>query len=1022
MRMEWTSKQLEAINHTGENILVSAGAGSGKTAILSERVIRIIKDGSHINELLILTFTKAASEEMKERIRENIIKAKLDSELDLIDSSYITTFDSFALSMVKKYHYLVNVDKDISIMDSSILAIEKEKIIRKVLDKYYLNDEENILFLIKTLLRKDDELLVKGLDILLDKIDLEIDTYAYLNHVNNINSEERYKIIYSGYQDTIFNLVSNIENNILAMEDFIENEKEEQLVSKISNHFSTLVSAKSYDDIINFINEAPTLNTGKIANIDISQLKKEITEYYNELKKFCIYPNEEFISEKYQDSIRISNIMFKLLHEIYNEYSLFKKNNKMYSFMDIAKLAIQIFKENPTIAKEIKDSLKEIMIDEYQDTSSLQEEFMSYISNNNVYMVGDIKQSIYRFRYANPDLFKEKYKNYKVHNGGHLIDLNTNFRSRKEVLENVNEIFSRIMEEDIGGANYKVDHMIEFGNNNYLKEQLKESHDLEIYSYDKKDYGGLNSGEIEAFIVANDIRDKLIKGYHLVNKKDGKSYLASYKDFVVLVDKRSDFSNYKKIFEYFSIPTIMYENENIVGQDDMYIFRSLLILINSYKNNNYDSKFLHALISVGRSYLFELSDEEIYELVINKNYKDNVIYTTYQNLINKLNILSLKEIFNELIFVSNWYSKLINKGDAKSSEAKLSYLVNLASSLDKLEYSIDAVIEYFDVIEKKEISIEIPMSGEDIDAVRFMTIHNSKGLEFPVCYFLGFTNKFNTNETKDTFILTKDGIIVPFFTDKYKYPNVELYAYKNSYLTEEVSEKIRLLYVSLTRSKEKMIIVTDFNKLDKKEMSKSTCFNNFIININETLNKYVKVVNKDDLTINKDYKKYVASRPLKGENREYSYINIPNNMQEEITSKYSKELKSNDNDDILSKGNKLHNLLFEIDFKNPNYNHVDSNDKNIISRFINSQILDINNALNIYKEVEFIDENKHGFIDLVVEYENEYKIVDYKLSNINDDSYINQLRGYKEYLSKIVDKPISLFLYSLFKGDIKKID
>ena len=178
--MKWTNDQLEAINHSGENILVSAGAGSGKTAILSERVIRILKDGAHINELLILTFTKAASEEMKERIRDNIISAKLDKELDLIDSSYITTFDSFALSMVKKYHYLVNVDKDISIMDSSILSIEKERIIRSVLEKYYSNNDEDILFLIKTLLRKDDDLLVNGLDSLLDKIDLEIDTNKYL--------------------------------------------------------------------------------------------------------------------------------------------------------------------------------------------------------------------------------------------------------------------------------------------------------------------------------------------------------------------------------------------------------------------------------------------------------------------------------------------------------------------------------------------------------------------------------------------------------------------------------------------------------------------------------------------------------------------------------------------------------------------------------------------------------------------------------------------------------------------------
>ena len=1021
--MKWTNDQLQAINHSGENILVSAGAGSGKTAILSERVIRILKDGAHINELLILTFTKAASEEMKERIRDNIISAKLDKELDLIDSSYITTFDSFALSMVKKYHYLVNVDKDISIMDSSILAIEKERIIRSVLEKYYSNNDEDILFLIKTLLRKDDDLLVSGLDSLLDKIDLEIDTNKYLDNISKVDNNERFKIIYEGYLSTLFTLIRSIEDNIASMEDFIEGEKDEKLVSKISDHYSILLEAKSYNDIINFINNSPTLYTGKIANSDINELKKAVSEAYGELKKICLYESEEFIETKYKESYQLSQIIFKLLNEIYYKYSSFKKENKMYSFMDIAKLAIEIFKKNPNIASEIRSSLKEIMIDEYQDTSSLQEEFMSYISNNNMYMVGDIKQSIYRFRYANPDLFKSKYKNYKEHNGGYLIDLNTNFRSRKEVLDNVNEIFSRIMQEDIGGANYKKDHMIEFGNLNYLKEPLKESHDLEIYTYNKKDYGGLNAGEIEAFITANDIINKIKSGYKLVNKKDGKSYVASYKDFVILVDKRSDFSNYKKIFEYFSIPTIMYENENIVGQDDMYIFKSLLVLVNSYKNNNFDTNFIHAFYSVARSYLFSYTDNEIYNLILEKNFKDNTIYKTYESIISKLDFMSLKDIFNELIFLSNWYEKLIIKGDAKSSEAKLSYLINLANNLDKLEYTIETVINYFDVIEKKEISIEIPMSSEDIDAVRFMTIHNSKGLEFPVCYFLGFNNKFNTSETKDTFILTKNGIIIPFYTDKYRYPNVELYSYKNSYLTEEVSEKIRLLYVSLTRSKEKMIIVTDFDKAEKKDMEKSSCFNNFMINILEQLNKYIKPVNIDDLDINKDYKKYVANRKLSNKFSNFNYISIPNCKEEVITSKYSKELKLEDADDsILIRGNKLHNLLFEIDFKNPDYTGIDNNDKFIINRFINSDILNIKNSLNIFKELEFIDSDKHGFIDLVVEYENEYRIIDYKLSNIEDDNYISQLKGYKNYLSKMVNKPINLYLYSLFKGEAKKID
>ena len=220
-----------------------------------------------------------------------------------------------------------------------------------------------------------------------------------------------------------------------------------------------------------------------------------------------------------------------------------------------------------------------------------------------------------------------------------------------------------------------------------------------------------------------------------------------------------------------------------------------------------------------------------------------------------------------------------------------------------------------------------------------------------------------------------------------------------------------------------MIIVTDFDKAEKKDMEKSSCFNNFMINILEQLNKYIKPVNIDELDINKDYKKYVANRKLSNKFSNFNYISIPNCKEEVITSKYSKELKLEDADDsILIKGNKLHNLLFEIDFKNPDYTGIDNNDKFIINRFINSDILNIKNSLNIFKELEFIDSDKHGFIDLVVEYENEYRIIDYKLSNIEDDNYISQLKGYKNYLSKMVNKPINLYLYSLFKGEAKKID
>ena len=1022
-KIKWTSEQLEAINHEGENILVSAGAGSGKTAILSERVIRKLKDGTNINELLILTFTKAASEEMKDRIRKKIIANKLDDQLNLLDSAYITTFDSFALSIVKKYHYLLNLDKNVSLVDETILKIERSKIIDNVLSSYYKNKDKDFIDFVKAYLKKDDDLLKEGISSIIDKIELEIDSDAYFNKIKNMDLDTKYKVIFDTYLSSLFDLVNRVDDCLTNMEALIETKREEEYVAKCNNYYSSLVSAKSYNDIANYFASLERLNLPRSEiNKEINDIKKEITIIVNKIKDLAIYPNEQFIKENYYSTHTRSLTLLKLVQEVYNEYVDFKFTNQMFSFIDIAKLAIRIFKDFPLVANEVSSSLKEIMIDEYQDTSNMQEIFMSYISNNNMYMVGDIKQSIYRFRYANPELFKNKYSNYKLHNGGYLIDLNTNFRSRKEVLENINDIFSKIMDENLGGANYKKDHLIEYGNKSFLHDHItNQDNNLIIYNYDEKEYKGLSKSEIEGFIIANDISNKLKTGYLVFDEENGNR-VCKYNDFCVLVDKRSDFATYKKIFEYFNLPVNLYQNENIVGQDDLLAFNSILIIINGFITNDYNKEFIHAYYSLAKSYLFSLKDNEILKIIINSTYKDSIIYKKLEDIILNINKLSIKDLFKKIIFNLDWYNKLILKGEALSSEARLAYLLNLSSTLDSLGYDLGQVIEYFKDIKDKELEIVLPVNNDNENSIKFMTIHNSKGLEFPLCYFVGYSNKFNTQEIKDSFICSEDGLIIPFINDGIRYPNIEIFNYKDKYLLEEIGEKIRLLYVALTRSKEKMIMTIDLNNSDTKSLNDSSSFKDFMFSIKDSLNSVINNVNKDSLAVNPEYKKYVPNKNIENNYREYEYKEIIDTKEKIIKEKYSKELKLNNDDIILNKGTELHNILFQLDFKNPDYNNINSNNKYLISRFLKMDFLNINAAKKIYKEYEFIDNNKHGFIDLLIEYENEYKIIDYKLSNIDDNAYIDQLKGYKEYISKLVNKPINLYLYSLFKGTYKKID
>ena len=196
-----------------------------------------------------------------------------------------------------------------------------------------------------------------------------------------------------------------------------------------------------------------------------------------------------------------------------------------------------------------------------------------------------------------------------------------------------------------------------------------------------------------------------------------------------------------------------------------------------------------------------------------------------------------------------------------------------------------------------------------------------------------------------------------------------------------------------------------------------------MVNIKDSLSKYMVNIDQNKLTINPNYKKYISNKNITNNLKPFSYNFIENNMNKIEINKFSKELKLENNDtSILNKGINLHNSLFKLNFKNPDYSYIDDNDAFIINRFLKMDFLNIDKAINIYNEYEFRYNDNHGIIDLIIEYENEYKIIDYKLSNIDDSSYINQLKGYREYLTKIVNKPIKVYLYSLFKGEYKIID
>ena len=424
----WTLEQQQAINEQGTNIIVSAGAGSGKTAVLSERVLRKLENGIHIDKLLILTFTNAAAKEMKDRIRKKIKKNEnLKEELNLIDSAYITTFDSFALSIVKKYHTRLNVTNNIKITDDVIIDIRIKKILDEIMDEKYLLVTKSFSNLINNFCLKDDKDLKKYILTIYKKICLKYDKSMILNNFLDIYySSEKIDSYIDEYMQVIKDDIKQIERLLIDLNDYFDGD----VIVKMEDAYKRLLSATTYEQIRESL-DIPVIRLPKDSPIKGKNIKQAITNLKDEIKELTMPLSIDEIKDdilKTRENVReIIEIIKQLDERLEKE----KEENDIYNFTDIAHLAIKVVEENSDIREEIKNSFNEILIDEYQDTSDTQERFISLIANNNTYMVGDIKQSIYRFRNANPYIFKNKYDMYSKRNNGIKIDLLKNFRSRE---------------------------------------------------------------------------------------------------------------------------------------------------------------------------------------------------------------------------------------------------------------------------------------------------------------------------------------------------------------------------------------------------------------------------------------------------------------------------------------------------------------------------------------------------------------------------------------------------------------
>lgn len=1003
--MKFTQDQEKAIKTIGRNVIVSAGAGSGKTAVLKEKVYYLMKEKNYsLDDMLILTFTNLASAEMKQRIRSRI-ENEFPKEASLIDTANICTFDSYALNLVKKYHLLLGLDAKIDLIQENVINIKCREWIDELFNSLYEKEDQEFLDLVNYLCFKDDENLKIFISDLVKKQNerekdyfKDIDVKEYTQLIDKVIEEKVHKL-------------NEINGRLYDAFLSVNNGKWQEEVNKSHD---VLFSCHTLEDYENIKNNIPRLSSITLDEEDknnkelFKEIKEELKEELGSVKK------RSELKEEFLNNLKYIKKIQELASSIYKKQEDYKYKLQCFEYGDIAYFAYKLVEENEDIKESISNSFKIIMVDEYQDTSYAQERFLLKIAHDNLFMVGDIKQSIYRFRDAKPEIFKEKYEKYKKEDGGIKIDLNDNFRSRKEVLNDINKIFSNIMTLDIGDADYKNEHIIIPGNKAYDTLDITPPTSISL-SYDPNDeylesLNLKNKSEIEANIIACDILNRIKNKQEIMEiDKDGvKKKEVDFSSFCILTQTTTNFKTFQYVFKDKGIPLIAIRVEDSFDNDLSYILKNCFILLNQIENNEELSK--HAFASLARSFLYEYKDSYLDSMFKDDSWRKSQPIKDLKEILDSRKNSSLGHLIDLLFTKTNIYTKLISVGEIDYNIHALMSFKNVIEDMDSFGYNLKDLIVFFDHLDDYGEKYKDKGYAPSGNAVKLMNIHQSKGLEFPIIYYAELFKKFNEEEKKKSMLISKDyGIILPS-------PHYEKNIFHESYFAKEdkenLSERIRLFYVSLTRAKEQMIFLMPKEEKEKDvDIESSKSFYDFI--------KASKVSFKNEKGIINDLKN--QSETLERKDLTYEQINIP--LEERKVTKVSKKLSLDVDKSALSFGEELHFIMQIVDFKKKDVSFIKEKYlQNVVSKFLSSPLCEELLKGKIYKEYEFVDDEHHGIIDLFSIREKDIILVDYKLKNIDDSAYEEQIKTYASFLKKTFNLKVKAYLYALLTSEVKEIN
>ena len=915
--MKWTNEQRKAIITKDCNLLVAAAAGSGKTAVLVQRIIEKIMDEENpvdIDRLLIVTFTKAAASEMKERIGDAISEELdknpdskiLQRQLTLLNRANITTIHSFCLKVIKSNFHLIDIDPTFRVADETETILLKQEALEEVFENIYY--EENCTDEFKELFNsfggKDDRKLSELVLTLYNFSQSLSWPFKWLNEkVDSFNIDDSYDFEKSIWGIT---LKENIRIELVGVKNqfkrslTILKEYEEDLVDYI----------KVIEEELNYINKLLKEEEGiniiegliyfDLSRLPGKRLKGEVKETKDKAVKVRdkakdnINKLKEDIKLGYENVIKNMKELYprmkcliKLVMQFTIEYNKRKKERNIIDFNDIEHFALEILtdfdkeeKVSPSaVALEYRNKFYEVLVDEYQDSNFVQEAILNSISrqNNlnqkiedeklitpNLFMVGDIKQSIYRFRQAKPELFLKKYDNYSEEEGSKYrkIKLFKNFRSRNNIIEGVNFIFKQIMSKNIGELEYGEEEQLNYGAD---FKKLKKDENIEIHLMDKEENINSYTGEFElgdeeenvdniqlearmvGKIINNIVKDKDDNSFMVQDKSTKEYRKVQYRDIVILMRATSAMANVfteelnnvgipifadisSGYFETIEIKTIMSILQIVDNpRQDIAMLSTLRCPIFSFSPEdiidirliNRDISIYECLEKISNSE-FCTEEEKVYVDGINEELKEQVI-----SFLEKLNIWRDNSIYMNIDqFIWNLYTETGYYGYVGAMtggiqrQANLRLLFERAKQYENTSYR--GFFNFINFINKlKNTSGDMGSAkilGENENVVRIMSIHKSKGLEFPVVILAGTGRGFNLQDIRKDILFHHQLGFGPEYVDldkKIKYPTIMKKIISQKIKLETLSEEMRILYVAFTRAKEKLIITGSVKNIEK---------------------------------------------------------------------------------------------------------------------------------------------------------------------------------------------------------------